>query len=194
MTYRLYGAKRSRSFRVLWMLEELGAAYELVPAKPQSEAIRAVSPAGKIPVLDVDGTRITDSSAILTYLADAHGEFTAPAGTLERARQDSLSFRILDELEAPLWFATRHNFVLPDPDRVPEVKRVCRADFARAVEALFDGFEGPFLMGEALSVPDFILGHCGGWAQTANFPEPPLVFADYLNRLRERPAFQRALG
>ncbi|MBP0483740.1 glutathione S-transferase family protein [Sagittula salina] len=194
MDYRLYGSARSRTFRVLWMLEELGVPYDHRPSAPRSDDIRAVNPTGKVPVLGVEGGLIRDSSAILTFLADRHGRFTAPAGSVERGQQDALTFRVLDELEAPLWFATRHTFVMPDPDRIPDVKAGCRADFARAVEALFEEVEGPFLMGEEMTVPDFILGHCGGWAHLANFPEPAPAFADYLDRLRERPAFQRALG
>lgn len=194
MAYTVHGAVRSRAFRVLWMLEELGETYRHVPSAPQSEEIRAVSPAGKVPVLEVDGTCIRDSAAILTFLADRHGRFTAPAGTVERALQDAMTFRVLDEIETPLWFATRHTFVLMPEDRVPEVKATCRSDFARAVEALFAEVTGPFLMGETLTVPDFILGHCGGWAHTANFPEPIPAFAEYLDRLRNRPAFQKALG
>lgn len=194
MDYTVYGAVRSRAFRVLWMLEELGAPYDHVPAAPQSAEVRAVSPAGKVPVLKAGETFIRDSAAILTFLADRHERFTAPAGTLERARQDALTFRVLDELETPLWFATRHSFVLMPEERVPEVKATCRADFARAIEALFAEVDGPYLTGEEMTVPDFILGHCGGWARSANFPEPIPAFADYLNRLRDRPAFQRALG
>ncbi len=194
MTFTVYGAVRSRTFRVLWMLEELDITYLHIPMQPQSDEVRALTPSGKIPVLDVDGTYLSDSSAILTYLADSHGRFTCPAGSLDRARQDAFTFRILDEIEAPLWCAARHSFVLPEEARVPEIKPACRADYAVAIARLFDEVEGPFLMGEEMTVPDFILGHCGGWARSANFPDPPQAFADYLDRLRDRPAFQTALG
>ena len=59
--------------RVLWALEELGLEYIHHSAAPRSEQVRALNPLGKIPIL-VDGDAVlTDSTAILTYLADKHG-------------------------------------------------------------------------------------------------------------------------
>ncbi|MCB1398536.1 MAG: glutathione S-transferase, partial [Rhodobacteraceae bacterium] len=98
--YTVIGTVQSRALRVLWMLEELGHSYEHVVAAPRSEGVVAFNPAGKVPVLIVDGTPITDSTAIIQYLADRHGALTHPAGTLERARQDSLTQFLLDEFDA----------------------------------------------------------------------------------------------
>ena len=83
--YTVIGGTKSRAFRVMWMLEELGQPYTLNPAAPRSEEARKYNPSGKIPAL-VDGDEVlTDSLAIMTYLADKHGALTAPAGTPERA-------------------------------------------------------------------------------------------------------------
>ncbi len=192
MGYTVYGSVRSRTFRVLWMLEELGQPYTHVAAGPQSEQVRAVSPLGKIPVL-VDGdTVIPDSTAILTYLADKHGALTAPAGSVARARQDAWTFRILDEIEGLLWCAARHSFILPEAERVPEVKETCKAEYLRNITRLFDEVDGPCLTGDAPTVPDILLTHCGGWAQSAKFPAPPERFAAYLEQMRARPSFQKA--
>lgn len=192
MTYTLYGAVRSRTFRILWLLEELDVPYDHVPAGPQSAEVKAVSPLGKVPVL-LDGEEvIPDSSAILTYLADKHGAFTAPAGTIARARQDAWTFRILDDVESLLWTAAKHSFVLPEAERVPDVKDSCKAEYTRNIARIFDEIEGPFLMGDDMTVPDIILVHCGGWAHNAKFPDAPPAFADYLSRLRARPAFRSA--
>ena len=98
--YTLYGTTRSRAFRVMWTLEELGQPYEMVAAAPRSPEILAVNPSGKVPALDVDGTILTDSVAIMSYLADKHGGLTHPAGTLERAQQDALLHRLNDEFDS----------------------------------------------------------------------------------------------
>ena len=83
--YRVIGTVKSRAFRVLWMLEELGQPYEMLPVPPRSEEARSFNPLGKIPAL-VDGDEVlTDSVAIMTYLADKHGGLTALAGTAARA-------------------------------------------------------------------------------------------------------------
>ncbi|WP_146585005.1 glutathione S-transferase family protein [Puniceibacterium confluentis] len=196
MDHTVYGTVRSRAFRVLWMLEELALPYRHVPCAPRSDALLAVSALGKLPVLVVDGTALRDSTAILTYLADHHGQLTYPAGTIERARQDGWTQRILDELDALLWTAARHSFVLPEDQRVPAVKDSLRREFAANLERLTAEIDGPYLMGEVMTVPDILLCHCGNWAVSAKFPPAPDRFVTYADALRARPAYVRtaALG
>ncbi|MCE0506016.1 MULTISPECIES: glutathione S-transferase family protein [unclassified Roseivivax] len=192
MRYTLIGTAKTRAFRPLWLLEELGVDYEHLPVGPQSAEVREASPLGKVPVLLADGRAIPDSAAILTFLADRHGAFTCPAGTPERAVQDSWTFRILDELDAIIWTAARHSFVLPEDKRVPEVKDSLKSEFAANLERITAGIEGPYIMGEEMTVPDIILCHCGGWARVAKFPDPPEAFKAYTRRLRDREAYRRA--
>ncbi|MEE2862409.1 MAG: glutathione S-transferase family protein [Pseudomonadota bacterium] len=191
--YRVIGTAKSRSFRVLWMLEELGQPYEHIPATPRSEGVAQFNPAGKVPVLIDDGTPITDSTAILTYLADRHGGLTHPAGTLDRARQDSLTQFLLDEFDAALWLAARHSFILPEELRLSAIKNTLRWEFEASQKTLVHRMgEGPFLMGEVMTVPDIILAHCLDWALIARFPVVETRLSDYLDRMRQRPAYRRA--
>ncbi|WP_424975868.1 glutathione S-transferase family protein [Dinoroseobacter sp. S124A] len=190
--YTVYGSPRSRAFRVIWMLEELGVPYTLNPVAPQSPEIRAISPTGKLPAMTVGETAITDSSAILTFLADAHGAMTAPAGSVERARQDAWLYRILDELDAVVWAAARHSFVLPEGERVPEVKPSLKREFARNLKRIAAEIgDRPFLMGDEMTVPDFVLTHCMGWSLMAKFDPLPAPLDAYHTRMRARPAYQR---
>lgn len=192
--YTLIGAPRSRAFRVMWMLEELGEYYEHDPAPPRSERVRAVNPDGKIPVLMVGGEALTQSVAIVQFLADRHGRFTAPAGALARARQDAVTQFCVDEIEGALWTAAKNSFVHPEDVRVPEVKRVCRVEFAAAMATL-DRLLGdrPFVAGEDFTVPDLLIGHCAGWATMAKFDRPSGRVGAYVERLRARPAFAAAM-
>lgn len=191
--YQVIGTGKSRALRVLWMLEELGQPYEHVAVNPHSEGVRPFNPAGKVPVLVVDGVPITDSTAILTYLADKHGALTHPAGTLDRARQDSLTQFVLDEFDAALWLAARHSFVLPEEMRLAAIKNTLRWEFEHSQKTLVHRMaEGSFLMGEQMTVPDFILTHCLVWALEAKFPITQSRLSDYLERMRARPAFGRA--
>ena len=191
--YKVVGTTQSRAGRVIWMLEELGLGFELVVAKPRSAAAFAVNPAGKVPVLIDDGTAITDSTAIMHYLADKHAQLTYPAGTLDRARQDSMTHFLLDELDAALWTAARHSFVLPAEMRVPAIKDTLRWEFARSLKVLDSRMgDGPFVMGAQITVPDIILTECLGWAEDAGFPLAEVRLTDYLARMRTRPAFVRA--
>ncbi|WP_102224389.1 glutathione S-transferase family protein [Acidimangrovimonas sediminis] len=193
--YTVIGPVNSRAARVLWMLEELGESYEHIPAAPRSEGVVAFNPAGKVPVLIDNGTPITDSTAIIQYLADKHGRLTFPAGTLGRARQDSLTQFLLDEFDAALWMAARHSFVLPEELRQSGVKATLKWEFERSEKVLVDRFsEGPFLMGRDMTVPDIVLGHCLVWALGAKFPVTQRRLSDYLDLIRARPAFQRAMA
>ena len=189
--YKVVGNVASRAFRVLWALEEVGARYEFQPAKPRAPEVVALNPSGKIPVL-LDGDAVlTDSTAIMTYIADKHGALTYPAGTVERAQQDALTHTILDELDAVLWTAARHSFILPEEERVPEVKPSLQAEYARSLARLTDRIEGPFAMGDMMTVPDILLTHCCNWAVSAKFPEPPKELTSYLSAMRARPAFKQ---
>ena len=85
--YQVIGTGKSRALRVLWMLEELGQPYQHVPVNAHSEGVTSFNPAGKVPVLVVDSTPITDSTAILTYLADHHGARGIAPGRRDRQRQ-----------------------------------------------------------------------------------------------------------
>lgn len=191
--YTVIGNTRSRTLRVLWMLEELGQPYEHHDAPPRSDDVIALNPSGKVPVLIEDGVPITDSTAIIQYLADKHGALTYPAGTLERARQDSLTQFLLDEFDAALWVAARHTFVLPEELRHSAIKDSLKWEFERSQKALVGRMgAGPFLMGEVMTVPDIICTHCGNWAIAAKFPVTEPALAAYLKRMRARPAFRAA--
>ena len=192
--YTVIGGTKSRAFRVMWMLEELGQPYALNPAAPRSEEARKYNPSGKIPAL-VDGDEVlTDSLAIMTYLADKHGALTAPAGTPERARQDALTFWLIDEFDPILWAAAKHSFIFPEEARVPAIKDSLKAEFERAAKNLSDRLEGPFLMGDQITVPDLLAVHCINWSIGAKFPRVDDKLNLWAKSLRERPAFVAAMA
>jgi len=83
----------SRSQRVLWLLEEIGVAYEIVRYQRQPDMrapkeLRAVHPLGKSPVVTDNGNTIAESGAIVEYLVGTYGQgrFVPPPNTPERLR------------------------------------------------------------------------------------------------------------
>lgn len=83
----------SRSQRVLWLLEELGVAYDIVRYQRQSDMrapaeLRAIHPLGKSPVVTDNGNTIAESGAIVEYLVDIYGNgrLIPPPKTAERSR------------------------------------------------------------------------------------------------------------
>lgn len=189
--YTVVGAPMTRSFRVLWALEELGQPYELIPALPQSPEILKVTDSGKVPALIEGDAVLTDSTAIITYLADKHEGLTAPAGTLARAQQDAMTQRFLDELDAVLWTAARHSFALPKDQRVADVKPSLMWEFNRNLNRIAPLIKGPFVMGENFTLADIVLTHCLSWAFGAKFPVDNQEMLDYGKAMRGRAAHQR---
>jgi glutathione S-transferase len=191
--YKVIGSLRTRAFRVVWMLEELGQGYEVEPVRPRSETARAYNPSGKVPILLVDGEPILDSVAIVQFLADRHHRFTAPAETIERARQDSWTQFSVDDLESPLWFNAKNTFVLPEDLRSQAAQTACKYDFDRALDHFAERLDtNEYVTGAEFCVPDLLIGHCLNWAENgAGWPIPDGPVRAYLNRIRTRPAFQR---
>ncbi|VEU36394.1 unnamed protein product [Pseudo-nitzschia multistriata] len=131
---KLIDTARSRAFRTLWMLEEIGIPYQHVAALPQSEQARRYNPLGKIPVLvEDDGFSLYESGAILSYLGDRYrsnsgGGLVPRAGTRERAIYEQTMSVLLTELDAQgLWIHRKHEvmgkFFTYVPDAVEHARK-----------------------------------------------------------------------
>lgn len=191
--YTLVGSPKTRAFRVLWALEELGLDYDMVPDAPKGETAAALNPTGKIPSLKVGDDVIIDSVAIIQYLADKHGALTFAAGTLDRAHQDSFTHFICDEIDGALWTAARNGFINPKEKRVPAIKEVLKWEMERSIKALEERLgEREFLMGDTMTVPDILLTHCFGWMRNAEFPLESDSLRAYVRRMIGRDAYKRA--
>jgi glutathione S-transferase len=191
--YTVIGLPRTRAFRVMWMLEELGQPYTIDPVPPRDAKLAAINPSLKVPVLKDGDEYVIDSFAILQYLADKHNAFTHPAGTIQRAHQDSFTMFAADDVESGLWQAAKHTFALPEEYRVPDAKRAFQFDFDRSMKTLSQRLgDKQYVMGDGFTVPDIVLGHCGGWATSMKWTIPEGNVADYMARVRSRPAFKAA--
>ena len=85
---KLHHLNRSRSLRILWLLEEIGAPYEFVVHERDAKtnlappALLALHPLGKSPMIEVDGETVIESGAITEVLCAAHApQMIPPAGT-----------------------------------------------------------------------------------------------------------------
>jgi len=103
-----------------------------------------------------------------------------------------MTFRALDELDAVLWVAARHSFILPKELRAPAVKDSLKHEFQHNLARIVKDIDGPYAMGETLTIADIALCHCGSWARAAQFQVAPPAFVDSMRVLRGREAFKRA--
>ena len=192
--YKVIGAPATRLVRVTWMLEELGAPYEIVNARPNSEEAFRHNPSGRIPVLLDGDIVVSDSAAICVYLCDRHPEagMAATPGTPERAQIDSWLHFAQSELEAPLWIKLKHRAMLPEDLRL-EIGPWTAWEFTRDVRT-FEARLGQntFAIGDRFTAADVVLGHIGAWARAARFQIGSPTVNAYLDRVLSRPALARA--
>ncbi len=192
---RLYHREHAgRPIRVAWMLEELGEPYEIAMTTregSEGDQHRARHPLGRVPVLEDETGFVFESAAICLHLADLHPDAAlAPApGTHERALLYQWTIFAPAELEPPLIESAMY------AQRDPERSAAARGRFdeaAGAVSGALDG--GDYLVGERFTVADVLVGSTLAFTQRIGFGyELPANLKSYLERLKQRPARQRAV-
>lgn len=205
---KLYGMGQSRSFRALWALEESGLPYEYINTTLRTDATdadsaknpsyMALNVQGKVPTL-VDGDLVlTESIAILNYIARCAPDsgLLPKISTPAYAKLDELTYFILAELEQPLWSKGKHMFALPEEYRIPAMFETAKFEFAKAVNAL-DHLLGEgdreYAIGSSFCMVDILLAHTFNWAIRFEF-EVPEKFVALRDRHYQRPAAQRAMA
>jgi len=135
---RLYEFGPTRSIRARWTLQELAVDFEpvtvnLVAGEHRRPEFLKINPAGRIPVL-VDGDlTLTESVAIVQYLAEKFPEGRLlPDDLAERARVYRWLLFAATELEQPLWRITRHTSLYPEDRRLPADVLIARQEFKLA--------------------------------------------------------------
>lgn len=197
---KLYGYRNGRTLRAAWALEEVGAPYEyleidLMRGEGREPKFLETNPAGKVPVLDDDGTIITESAAICMHIAEKYPQsrLLPPTGTLERSQCYKWISYIITELDAPLWSIAKHRFALPRERRVPAVIETAAWEFRMAVKVLAKGLgDRNYLVGDCLTVADIVAGHTLAWAKSARLALGSDQLERYLERLLARDAVIRA--
>ena len=186
--------------RPRWLLEEIGAPYELVTLdfsknEHKTAAYLKIHPHGAVPAL-VDGElTMFESAAICTYLADKFPEkhLAPPLGTPARGLYYQWMHYSMATLEPPVIQVFMHAVMLPEAQRSAAAADEGRTKFADVAGVLSRALKGrPFILGEHFSAADVMLGSTLSWSSFLGLlNEQPEVQA-YVKRLSERPAFQRA--
>ncbi len=196
---KLFGLFPSRSNRVHWALEEIGAPYEFyhldfAAGEAQSSVFLALNPGGKIPVLQDGELTLTESGAICNYLGDKYSDsgLVPESGSQLRAVYDQWMFFVQSELEQPMWTKAKHKFAIPKTYRVAGINPTAEWEFSKAVEVLSKGLgENDCILGDTFSMADIMISHTLGWAKIANFEIEQENVRAYLDRQLSRPAVAR---
>jgi len=200
---KLYGFARvnkgargkTRDLRVLWALEEIGLPYEIVGMDHpnhdlDSPAFRALNPFGQIPVIDDDGVVVSESGAILLYLARKSGKLM-PHDLAGEAQVLRWSFTALTTIETPvlsLWFIDLSGGKGSKPS---EALR----GWAEMRLKQLDGWlkSRQFIATEDFTVADILMTHVLDAGTSPEMLEPYPNLLAYRARCTERPAWKKTV-
>jgi glutathione S-transferase len=189
---RLYYMPRTRSSRVLWLLEEIGAAYDLTEirgAQRRSEEHLQRHPLGRVPALELaDGSTMFESAAICLQLADLNPDagLIGPVGSATRGLVYQWVLFAVSELEAPLfrWIRELGEGITDSP---------AHARFADAAVAVHSALaQRDWLVGDRFSVADVMCASVLQGANTRELLQPWPGLEAYVRRSEARPACARA--
>jgi glutathione S-transferase len=199
----LHHLNDSRSQRILWLLEELGAPYEMQRYQRDAKTrlappeLEAVHPLGKSPVI-VDGdVKIAESGAIVDYIIRRYGQESGKPAMMPAP--GSAEYEIYNEwlhysegsAMLPLMM---HLYVsrLGDPGK-PLHPRI-DSEMARHLGYADRALEGrEFFVGNALSGADIQMSFVGDMAKVFDRLQPYRNLSAWLKRMHARPAFQRSI-
>lgn len=190
MTLTLYTNPMSRGRITRWMLEEIGAPYEVklldYDTTMKAPEYLALNPMGKVPTLVHDGKIVTEGAAICLYLADAFPQ----AGMIGQDR--AAYYRWMLFAAGPVEAAVTNNalgFIVPkERERMSGYGNfdLVRQTLESAVT------QGEYIAGSQFSAVDVYVGSQIGWGmEFGTLPETPALRA-YWNRIKDRPARLRA--
>lgn len=199
---RLHHCAQARSFRTLWLLHEMGIEFALerhafFGSSLRSDEYLSLSPAGRVPALEIDGRVLFESGAITEYLCETRPESGLGRLPGEPERTDWLEWlHFTETIGQHLANLTQQHIVLfEDHMRSPAVMKL----EARRLEKTLEVIERvvsrrDYLLGSGFSAVDTNIGYDVLIAQKFVPLSVLPGLQAYLARLAERPAFARAMA
>jgi len=191
----LFHAVRSRSFRLLWFMEELGEPYRIEPidlnkGEHKTERLLRHNPMGKVPVVLDGDVAIAESGAIYIYLADKYAPGRlAPRAEEERERADYLRWLffaagVMEPAFGEKFFKWELN-----------PRQVAWGSFDSMMETLEKGVSGrQWLVGDQFTAADVFVGSNIHYGTLFGIIPNGGPIGEYLQRCAARPALKRALA
>jgi len=204
---KLYHYPLSRSARVKWLLHEIrGEDFKTIrvalrQGEQYTPAFLEKNPNHGVPVIEVtyaDGSEqiITESLAILTWLADMDGRFAPPPENL-RTRADYLKVLALGgaSMDQLLWNIRLHETLLPETARNAafaelnrdKIKNEITPQLAKRLQT------HDYICGDKFTAADCMMGQNINWASAYGLCRSD-EFKAYMTRMKSRPAFQLAFA
>jgi glutathione S-transferase len=189
---KLYEFGFTRSIRARWTLQELGVDFEAITVNLRAGEHRRpeflqINPAGKLPVL-VDGDFVlTESAAIVLYLAEKYRKFI-PTDARGRAEINQWLMFTVTELEQPLWRIAKNRQLYPEAQRLAADIPLAAQDFRAMADVAEKHMQGrEFVVGDSVSVADFVLAYTLDWANEVQLLDRCPQLLAYMERMYARP-------
>lgn len=185
----------TRDLRVLWALEETGVPYEIVGMDHpnhdlDSAAYRAKNPFGQIPIIDDEGVVVSESGAILLYLARKSGKLM-PRDLVGESQVLRWSVAALNTIEVPV---LTHWFVNLSGGKGTKPSEALRGWSEQRLGELDGWLEGrQFVATDEFTVADILMTHVLGGGADPKLLEPHANIRAYRKRCMDRPAWKRTL-
>lgn len=184
----------TRSIRVRWILQELGVPFDpvtvnLAKGEGRRPEFLRLNPTGKLPVL-VDGDFVlSESVAIVRYLAEKYPQAGfMPTDPIARAEVDRWLMFTATELEQPLWRISRNTFLYPEEQRQPTDVTIASREFTEMAAVLDAHMQGrQFVVGDGVTVADLVLAYTLDWANEQHLLEGLPKLLAYMERMYARP-------
>ena len=187
-----YTNPMSRGRIVRWMLEEVGEPYDTVlldfKTSMKEPGFVALNPMGKVPVIRHGDTVVSEAAAICAYLADAFPQKKLAPAADQRGPYYRWLFFAAGPLEAAV--TAKALGLLAPPDKRGMAGYGSFETTMDTLEAAVAGRE--FVAGDVFTAADVYVGSQIGWGLMFGTMEQRPAFAEYVGRLRARPAAQRA--
>ena len=196
---RIYGVPLSRAFRTLWCANEIGIVYENVPTHFAAGGTRtpeflAINRNGKLPAIELDGFRLSESMAINFYLVKKFKSKLLGSTVEAEAYALQWSFWAVCELEPALLTAWMNREYLPAEKRNATAAADAIKKLQRPLGVLEQALEqSQHLAGTEFSLADLNVAAVMFWARLGKVPlgQFPKVEA-WLDACLSRPACERA--
>lgn len=198
----LYLARYTVSLAALIVLEEAGAAYELrridfKTTEQRSDAYLAINPKGRVPALVTERGILTETPAILAFIAQSHpAAALAPVGDpFAFARVQAFNCYLASTVHVAHAHGARGGRWADDPAAIAEMKRKAPEAVTQSFELIERDLPGDgWAVDGAYSIADPYLFTLAQWLEgdRADLARLPKVLA-HRERMRARPAVARAL-
>lgn len=200
----LHHCPQSRSMRTLWLLNELDIDFRVV-VHPFDKSLRrpeylSLSPAGRVPALEIEGERMFETGAITEYLCEKFSPERLGRGMASPDRMAWLVWvHFAETISQHAAALTQQHVVLyKDEMRSPIVMKIEAARIAKCYDALEARLSTPvenrdYLLTSGFSAADVSVGQAVYMARHFTpLDEHPEVSKWYA-RITERSAFQASL-